>query len=146
MSDRDKALAINNYLVSQGTYNYDALAASKVMDAGNSSKYRNNWSAIGILLDGTGICKSYADAYKLLSDIAGLKTITVTGNVDESGHAWNKTFIDGKWQNIDTTWNDGNSNTTELFGLTDEEITTKWNHKEDNRYAIDGLVASYAAN
>lgn len=147
MSDREKALAINNYLVSSGSYNYNAFAVINDATKVNSPEFRDNWSAVGILLNKSGVCQSYSDAFKLLADAAGLKAIVVTGDTDTGKHAWNKVFIDGKWTNVDVTWDDNaQGNTTELFGLTDAVIQAQYNHTEDNWFAIDGLVPTYAAN
>lgn len=145
MSEKQKALAINNYLVKTGQYNYDALAIINDTSKVNSTEFRDNWSAIGILLNKTGVCQSYSDAFKLLADAAGIKAVTVTGMTDSGRHAWNKVFMDGKWQNVDVTWDDNGANATELFGLTDATIKAQFNHAEDKWYAIDSLLPTYAA-
>lgn len=148
MTDRQKALAINSYIVNSASYNYEALAIIKDSAKVSSAQFRDNWSAVGILLNKSGVCQSYADAFKLLADAAGLKAILVTGDADGGRHAWNKAFMDGKWQNIDVTWNDTGvpSQATDLFGLTDAVIRSKWNHIEDKYSLIDSLIPNYAAN
>lgn len=151
MSDRQKALALNNYLVNNASYNYTALNAVRAplgRGLADTPQYRDNWSAVGILLDGSGVCQSYSDAFKLLADVAGLKAIVITGTVDGQGHAWNKVFMDGKWQNVDVTWDDnGDPNeSTRLFGLTDAIINSQWRHVEDKYALIDSLIPTYAAN
>lgn len=150
MSDRDKALAINKWLVENATYDYDALATIREVNlSGDASKYYTNfpyaWNGLGTAVYVKGVCASYADAFKAISDSAGLKTITVTGTVTATGtqHAWNKSFIDGKWQVIDVTWNDSNDGTyTKYFGITDAAAA----RVEDETFMVDRFITDYAAN
>ena len=51
----------------------------------------DSWTAAGVLVDGTGVCASYAEAYQLLSDLAAIRTVSVTGDAD-GAHEWNKTL------------------------------------------------------
>ena len=57
MSEQDKVVAINDYLVASAAYDYDALAA---LDRGEPETVTRALTASGILLDKTGVCSSYA--------------------------------------------------------------------------------------
>lgn len=70
-----------------------------------------------------GTCESYQRIYSKLLDAAGIANGRITGN----GHTWNAVKIDGKWCQMDLTWDDtsenwyGNLDQRHLyFGLTDE--------------------------
>ena len=53
-----------------------------------------------------GTCESYQRIYSKLLDAAGIANGRVTGN----GHTWNAVKIDGKWCQMDLTWDDTSDN------------------------------------
>ena len=74
--DREKELAINNYLCENGTYDYDALDNAEQYGYQRvDPEYNDAFTPYGILIDGKGVCASYAGSFKLLADAAGLKSI-----------------------------------------------------------------------
>ena len=83
-----------------------------------------NWcSAESGLTRHQGTCESYQRIYSKLLDAAGIANGRITGN----GHTWNAVKIDGKWCQMDLTWDDTNDNWYGdldqrhlYFGLTDE--------------------------
>ena len=83
-----------------------------------------NWcSAESGLTRHQGTCESYQRIYSKLLDAASIANGRVTGN----GHTWNAAKIDGKWCQMDLTWDDTNDNWYGdldqrhlYFGLTDE--------------------------
>jgi hypothetical protein len=71
------------------------------------------YSAESLMLHGTGVCNSYARAYKLLLDECGIACRRVAGYAygePSAGHAWNAAKIGGKWYLFDLTWDDGSDN------------------------------------
>ena len=83
-----------------------------------------NWcSAESGLTRHQGTCESYQRIYSKLPDAADIANGRITGN----GHTWNAVKIDGKWCQMDLTWDDTNDNWYGgldqrhlYFGLTDE--------------------------
>ncbi len=148
MSDRDKAQALNDWIAANAEYDdgaYQGLRSGG--DVQSDPQYAGAWNAAGVLLDGRGVCASYAAGYKLLSDVAGLDSIYMTGSAYMVGHAWNKTFMDGKWQVVDPTWNDSESRPNALFGITDEVAETEFGHTFGaGGWTIPTMAAQYAAN
>ena len=66
-----------------------------------------NWcSAESGLTRHQGTCESYQRIYSKLLDAAGIANGRVTGN----GHTWNAAKIDGKWCQMDLTWDDTSDN------------------------------------
>ena len=70
-----------------------------------------------------GTCESYQRIYSKLLDAAGIANGRITGN----GHTWNAVKINGKWCQMDLTWDDTSDNWYGdldqrhlYFGLTDE--------------------------
>ena len=150
MSDRQKALAINSWLVANASYDYDAYDAIKRSRVNSDfahyySSFPYAWNGLGTALYSKGVCASYAQAFKALADVAGVQAIYVTGTDNESGerHAWNKVFMDGKWQVVDVTWDDSDDgNITKYFGLTDAQA----NRVEADSFMVSRFIPSYAAN
>ncbi len=146
MGERDIALALNDWITAHAEYDYvafDAVQADR--SRWYAPEYAPAWRADGILLGGSGVCAGYALAYKLLSDEAGIDSVYVVGNANATGHAWNKTFMDGKWQVVDPTWNDAPT-PNELFGISDEVALTQWSHElSSTRWTIPSMVGQYAA-
>lgn len=83
-----------------------------------------NWcSAESGLTRHQGTCESYQRIYSKLLDAASIANGRITGN----GHTWNAVKIDGKWCQMDLTWDDTSDNWYGdldqrhlYFGLTDE--------------------------
>lgn len=88
------------------------------------AEYDNTYSycsAEGVLARGTGTCESYHRAYVMLLNKVGIQTGRITGN----GHVWTAVKMDGKWYQVDSTWDDmgeklkGTYYEHIYFGLTD---------------------------
>ena len=95
------------YLKSQGLNNTQI---NQVLNA-----YYKCHSAYGILLEGYGVCESYAKTMSRLLDAVGIPNFYVVGTAgtgdNVGGHAWNYVQMpNGQWYLLDSTWND----TTEL--------------------------------
>ena len=98
-SDYAKALWLNDWVVDNTEYDH-------------SLTYM---SAEGVFGRGLGTCEAYHDAYVRLLNKVGIET----RRVDSSGdtHVWTGVKLDGKWYNVDTTWNDP--------GYTDSNVDLK---------------------
>ena len=96
MSDLEKVRALHDWLINNAHY-----------DTSYSS-----YSASGVLLNGSGVCASYADAYQLLLNAAGIENVYISGSADNGtgsgmvGHAWNMVKLGDSWYHVDTTWDD----------------------------------------
>ena len=112
-----------------------------------------NWcSAESGLTRHQGTCESYQRIYSKLLDAAGIANGRITGN----GHTWNAVKIDGKWCQMDLTWDDtsdnwyGDLDQRHLnFGLTDELMAiahsdhTTNHQKDDYAYRSTDLSNNY---
>ena len=112
-----------------------------------------NWcSAESGLTRHQGTCESYQRIYCKLLDAAGIANGRITGN----GHTWNAVKIDGKWCQMDLTWNDTSDNWYGdldqrhlYFGLTDELMAiahsdhTANYQKDDYAYRSTDLSNNY---
>ena len=102
-----------------------------------------NWcSAESGLTRHQGTCESYQRIYSKLLDAAGIANGRITGN----DHTWNAVKIDGKWCQMDLTWDDTNDNWYGdldqrhlYFGLTDELMAIAHSDHTAN-YQKDGYA------
>lgn len=102
-----------------------------------------NWcSAESGLTRHQGTCESYQRIYSKLLDAAGITNDRITGN----GHTWNAVKIDGKWCQMDLTWDDTSDNWYGdldqrhlYFGLTDELMAIAHSDHTAN-YQKDGYA------
>lgn len=102
-----------------------------------------NWcSAESGLTRHQGTCESYQRIYSKLLDAAGIANGRITGN----GHTWNAVKIDGKWCQMDLTWDDTSDNWYGdldqrhlYFGLTDELMAIAHSDHTTN-YQKDGYA------
>lgn len=64
----------------------------------------------GGLVNGTSICSGYAMIFHEAIQYIGMKSRIITADnktIDEDGHEWNQVQIDGKWYNVDVTYDAG---------------------------------------
>lgn len=122
MSDDEKRQAIYDYLNDHTKYDDAALENAKKNNYMTVDKeFDDSYTAYGIMVKKVGVCASYARTYKLLSDLAGLDSIVVTGYLEGVPHAWNKVEVNGKWYNVDPTNNGTNSGVDYFLYNTDDE-------------------------
>ena len=112
-----------------------------------------NWcSAESGLTRHQGTCESYQRIYSKLLNAAGIANGRITGN----GHTWNAVKIDGKWCQMDLTWDDTSDNWYGdldqrhlYFGLTDELMAiahsdhTANYQKDDYAYRSTNLSSNF---
>lgn len=95
MNDVQKALVMHDYICDIATYPVLNTAAD------DKDIYH---SAYGLFFDGNVVCAGYALAYSYLMNELGIECKYVTS--DPMKHAWNAVKINGKWYNVDITWDD----------------------------------------
>ena len=105
-TDEEKARAAF-YWISQ-TISYDIASM-------NSTNYYENEQQVvdEVMKSRKGVCMHYATLMSRICNRVGVKTFVVggytrqNGKVDILSHAWNVSFVNGKWQIIDPTWGTG---------------------------------------
>ncbi|MCM1285543.1 MAG: fibronectin type III domain-containing protein [Acetobacter sp.] len=82
---------------------YDYVCKVCNYDYSNSKDYKK-FTAYGALIDGSAVCQGYSTLlYRMLED-AGIDNKIITS----TDHSWNIVEIDGKYYNVDATWDDSN--------------------------------------
>lgn len=124
-SDYEKALWLHDWLLQQ-------------LDYDHSLKWSSAESALTRKL---GTCQAYESAYSKLLTAAGITNAETRDTYD--GHTWNAMKLDGKWYQVDCTWDDTKDNyynfdqTHLYFGLTDELMALAHNG-HDQIYMASG--------
>lgn len=96
MDEATKVKALHDYLCNTVVYDgiYEGNAFMTPHFAGT------------VIFDGHGVCDGYAEAFKILCNGAGIECNVVYGKSGDTGHAWNQVKINGRWYNMDVTWDD----------------------------------------
>lgn len=146
MGDYAKELAIHDYIVKNCKYGY--------VEYSKDYAYK----AYGCLVQNQAVCNGYAEAMSLLLTCVGIENKIVTGEGREDLHAWNQVMVNGRWYNVDATWDDplpdrGNYAGHMFFNVTDEVMAVdhKWdkeafdvcNNMKMNYFMMNDLVCDY---
>lgn len=123
MKDKEKIEKIHNYIINHGKYATDSIREK------NKDKEYNK--ANDILIDGYGLCSSYADAMAIFLYRFNIDNYKIAS----SEHIWNLVNINNKWLHLDLTWDDpitsNNKDKLEkLFLLIDNNELKKLNVKK----------------
>jgi len=120
MSDIQKEKVLHDYIASQVTYD----------------KSLRKYTAYEALTTGEAVCQGYALlTYRLMQE-AGIPVHIVSGTVSTGLHAWNKVKLDGKWYNVDTTWDSQKQVVYSYFNVTDAAL------KRDHSWKQGSLPAA----
>ncbi len=147
MNASDKAFALYNYLVENCVYDDDALAAAEGSDytKAGMSEFEDSFNTYGILVNGKGVCMSYAYAFRLLCDMSGVECVVITGYLDGNlPHAWNMIKLDDEWYEIDCTNNAVTTGIPYFLYKADSKLAEQSGYTKDNLFEIDDAVDEYS--
>lgn len=118
-SDREKALYVHDYLVSQ--FRYD--------------KTYTRYDIYSLFVEGTAVCQGYTLAYNYIMQLLGIPCVAVPS--DTMGHIWNQIQLDGKWYHVDLTYDDPLPDIAGVarhdnFLLSDTRISTQTNNEHED--------------
>lgn len=145
-SELDIAREVHDKLVGQVTYD---------MEVADKEEYYNlAHTAYGCLVadsDGNAqyaVCDGYSLAYEYLLQQLGIQTVVIVGEAgsdEESvgGHAWNMANLDGRWYEIDCTWDDDDGAYAEY--AVDERIDYQYREALNDAEYMDLVNHAYYA-
>lgn len=93
MTTEEKIKAIHDYIINNAKYD-DAKISGVTKENSNT--------AVGVLIDGYGICSGYTDAMAIFLNKLEIPNIKVSS----AKHIWNLVYLDGRWLNLDLTFDD----------------------------------------
>lgn len=126
MNEFEKALYIHDYIVLNSEYDLELLDYMEKNNFILPGELRSEkYTEYSILVNGTGVCGSYALAYRAVLNAAGMECLYLSSS--QMNHAWNLVKIDGKWYHVDCCWDDPTPDTygrarRTYFLRTDDEI------------------------
>ncbi len=146
MDTEEKIDTLYNYLVNSSVYDHAALeeAEANGFKKGEGFSREDAFNTYGILVEGKGVCMSYAYAFRLLCDLSDIECIVTTGYLNGNlPHAWNMVNIDGEWYEIDCTNNAVNTGIPYYLFQSDSDLAEKSGYTKDEIFAIDSEVSEY---
>lgn len=113
-TEKEKVDWINDYIIRNYEYDKDL-------------KCRDLYDMIE---SGKGVCTGYTQMFTVLAKKAGLEVSFAMS--EPLRHVWNVVKVDGKWYNIDVTWNDSSGQHQAYFLLSDIEIQIRHEYSGPN--------------
>lgn len=105
MSDREKVLALYDYLTTNIVYDTNVLSLIDEDGITYDELYKyDSFHLEGVFNNKKAVCDGIAKAMSLLCAIEGIPCVKVAGTVNGVGHSWNKVLIEGVYYNIDATY------------------------------------------
>jgi len=146
MTDLEKSVAINQFLVDTAEYDWAALENAELYDFMHvDPRYYDSFTAYGILINRLGVCSGYAAAFTLLAAAIGLESIVVTGYLEGFlPHAWNRVNIDGQWHTVDVT-NNANEFLFNIFLHLPDDVASSV-LVEDDKFVLDAYLYRYRSD
>ena len=115
------ALHFHDLIIDGMEYAYDSY--------GNPLDTTDAHSIVGALIDGFGVCESYAETFSMLLNYSNVENSLVTGYAGEA-HAWNIAKMDdSKYYWFDLTWDDQDYElgiVYNYFCSTDDKVSPTW--------------------
>ena len=126
ISEYDLELYFHDYIIDNCQYDFDAAEYVNSDELGD--KYAESFTAYGALINGRAICQGYTEAMGYLLSCVGIESSQITGKSQEGNHIWNSVKIDGDWYQLDVTWDDTDSLSSnhDYFNITTDEL--EYNH------------------
>jgi hypothetical protein len=129
-TDYEKVKAIHDYIIENASYD----------------RSMERYTAYDALIDNLAVCQGYAAAaYRMFTD-TGIESRIISGIAGDGAHIWNIVKVDGKWYNIDMTWDDpvmedGSQLLRYDYFLKNAEAFS--DHRRDSAYNTDGFTQAY---
>ncbi|MDD5935799.1 MAG: transglutaminase-like domain-containing protein [Clostridiales bacterium] len=120
MSEAEKVYAINEYLCTNASYDFDS-CSTNVSEGDMNTAFKDAHTPYGILCNNYGVCESYAEAFALIGRYAGLDVLMEIGTLEGGGHEWNRVCVDGSWCILDVTNNDIDYCSNALLNVTESQ-------------------------
>lgn len=97
-SDVEKVKKVHDWIILNATYDLRIKITNDIP--------ASSFSAEGIMLYQTAVCAGYAEAFSMFMELLNIESKYIVGTGNGVNHAWNSVKLDGKWYQIDVTWDD----------------------------------------
>lgn len=126
----EKTEAVYGFICSHTVYDYDNL---------NNDEYKLKYTAYAALVDKKAVCQGYAVLFYRMMLELGVDNRVIPGTGNGEAHGWNIVKLNGKYYNIDATWDAGNTE-YRYFLKCDQNFA---GHIRNEEYATDAFYAEY---
>lgn len=132
-TDYEKVKAVYDWLCDNVTYDYDNLY---------DESYTLKHAAYAAMIDRTAVCQAYASLMYYLTLKMGIDCRVIAGLGNGGPHGWNIVELDGKYYNVDATWdtNYKDSDNYQYFLRTDSSFT---GHSRYEEYTTAAFYRAY---
>ena len=120
-SDYQKVRAIYDYLCEHVSYDNTNL---------NNDAYKLKYTAYAALINNTAVCQGYSCAFYRLCLAAGVDTRIITST--EMVHAWNIARVNGKYYELDSTWDETRTPGTYRYFLKSDSFWLSYHTSNGN--------------
>lgn len=98
------------YALIKGIHDFIANSCEYDPNYNNSNINPRAHDAVGCLVDGLCVCQGYSETFQIFCNYLKIPAVCITGTANGGGHMWNGVLMDdGKWYNMDITWDDQGS-------------------------------------
>ena len=87
------------------TVSYDLYTAANINNFGSTLPH--SFDIYGAIVESKAVCEGYSKLFQYLCYLVGINANLAAGTANGGNHMWNTAFIDGKWYQLDVTWDDG---------------------------------------
>lgn len=130
-SDYQKILGVYDYITRNISYDYTNL---------NNDAYKLKYTAYAALINKTAVCQGYANLFYRLMLELGVDCRIITGIGNGGPHGWNIVCLEGKYYNLDATWDAPPFGDYDWFLLSQENFA---DHVRDAEYETAAFHADY---
>lgn len=129
MNDYEIEKAVHDYIVTHVSYD---------------TTY-SRYTAYAALTKGKAVCQGYALLTQRMLKSAGIVNHIISGRVRGEPHLWNIVRIDGRWYQLDATWNNPRPDISgrvryKYYNLTDDEMSMDHTWYDDRFEATSNFV------
>lgn len=129
-TDYEKITAVHNWICNNVTYDYTNL---------NNNAYTLKYTAYAALINRTAVCQGYANLFYRLMTELGVDCRIISGTSNNQPHAWNIVKINGKYYNLDSTWDAGKTSPQYLLKCNSNFP----DHARDSEYTTTAFNTEY---
>ena len=129
----EKVCAIYDYICQNIVYdNLGAMLGDKLV-----------YSAYAALVQKRAVCQGYATLFYRLALELGLDTRLIAGTSKNASHGWNIVRLDGKFYNVDPTWDAQNIHANKRYEYFLKGTTNFTNHTAKATYTAEDFLHVY---
>lgn len=132
-SDYEKVCAIYDYICENITYDWTGYILGDEMI----------YTAYAALIRKSAVCQGYASLFYRLALELGVDTRVISGSSRKQSHGWNIVRLDGKYYNLDCTWDAVNAQNDDPYGYFLRSDANFSEHDRNDTYNTEQFHKNY---